>query len=290
MPRSIAVHIGAHKTASTHLQKTLHTNKALLSEDDIRFFGPNYLRRKGRSLEAMFNLSFSNSPAPRRKPHDQLAFLAKGHNRLVFSEENIAGRLTDTQGRMSFPLYPDAPARIAELVAAFAPIQPQIFLAVRNPAAYMTSVYSQTLFGVPNIGPRTFRMLNDWRNVDWAEYVTRLRAIPNVGEIVVWRQEAYAQNQRPILRKLLRWRTGPRVDVLENRVHRGLSRAAVRTTLELAAAGETGSLASDARRAFPVNDENQPFKLYATPTFAQAEAVYAAQIAQIQAMDGVIVL
>ncbi len=285
--KSIAFHIGPHKTATTHLQKMLENNGDMLLEQGVRFLGPKYLRVRGRSLSAMFRLSWYNGPTPRRTPQSQLEFLAKGCKRLVISEEIFSGIMTDPEGRVPFPMYEFLPEKLEELVAAWAPIKPQIFLSVRNPATFMASVYSQSLHGTPHIGPRTFRARNDWRNVDWADFVTRIRATPGLGNVVVWRQEDYSDNPRPVLRKLLQWRAGGKVKVIDERLHQGLSSPAVRLTLQQAADGETGRLASEARKRFPINEMNEPFKLYAASTLAEAEQIYADQVAQIAAMDGV---
>ncbi|AKS44814.1 hypothetical protein SAMN05444287_2271 [Octadecabacter temperatus] len=291
LPNSIALHIGAHKTASTHLQKILNHNRKILKSDGFVAYGPSYLRMTGRSLQAMFGLSASRKIAPRRSPHDQLAFLAKGAKRLVLSEENFVGVLGGSEGRITSPLYPTAPERIAAFIETVAPVKVDLFLGVRNPAAFMASAYSQTLFGGTHIGPRTFRARNDWRAVDWADYVARLRAVEGVGDFYVWRQEDYDATLRLIMRRMLRWSTGGKIEkIKESRVHQGLSAAAVRQTLAWAQEGRTEKLAGTARGLFPINDTNKAFKLYAASTLAESEAGYGAQMAQIEAMDGVTVL
>lgn len=290
LPDTIALHIGAHKTASSHLQSAMNTNVELLSEDGIRYVGPNYLRRNGRNLAAMFRLSWSNAPKPRRGRNRQLQFLAKGHERIVFSEENFAGMMANEQGRLILPLYPHAADRVAEFVKAVAPVRVQLFVGIRNPASYVSSAYSQVLRSMPHIGPRTFRSWNNWRLIDWAEYLERLRAVDGLDKIVVWRQEDYDESPIPVLGTMLGWRTAPQMTLPEARVNQGLSTAAVRLTLQRAMDGEEGRLASQARRALPVDEENPLFQLYAKSTLAKADAIYAAQVARIAAMEGVSLL
>jgi hypothetical protein len=269
----------------------LKHNRKLLVDEGIAAYGPWYLRMKGRSLHSMFGLQGSGNAAPRRTAHDQLVFLAKGAKRLVFSEENFAGVLRGPEGRVSFPLYSTAPEKIADFASTVAPVKLDLFLAVRNPAAFMASAYSQTLFGGTHIGPRTFRARNDWRAVDWAEYVTRLRAVEGVGEIYVWRQEDYDATLRLIMRRMLRWSTGGKVEkIKDGRVHQGLSAAAVRQTLAWAQEGYSENLASVARSDFPINDTNKAFKLYAASTLAESGVAYDAQMAQIEAIKDVTVL
>lgn len=290
LPQSVALHIGAHKTASTHLQKTLKKNRKMLQDEGVKVYGPWYLRMQGRSLASMFDLSWSDTPTPRRNHDEQLRFLAKGTSRLVFSEENFGGILRRSEGRVMFPLYATAPEKLAEFAAACAPIEPQIFLAVRNPASFLASAYSQALFGGAFIGPQAFRTRNDWREVDWADYVTRLRAVRGIGKIYVWRQEDYDLAQTLILRRLLRWNVAPKVETIEGRVHQGLSGLAIRQTLSWAKEGETVKLAERARKLFPIEDGNRAFELFSKSVQAEATQVYDAQIAQIDAMDRVTVL
>ncbi|AGI66091.1 hypothetical protein OAN307_c03360 [Octadecabacter antarcticus 307] len=262
----------------------------MLSDEGIRYCGPSYLRRRGRNLAAMFGLSWSEAPMPHRTAHEQLAFLSKGNERLVFSEENFVEVLSDKEGRVSLPVYPSAIERVTELVAAWAPIKPQLFVAVRNPATFLASAYSQVLFGSAFIAPNKFRAHNDWRKIDWAGYIAKLRTISGVGDIYVWRQEDYDLTHRLILRRLLRWKVGGNIETIEGRVHQSLSAAAVRQTLAWAQDGGTVKLAAKSRKLFPINADNKPFGLYTTSTLAQADAVYDAQMAQIEALDGVTVL
>lgn len=290
LPESISLHIGAHKTASSHLQNVLYKNRGLLAQADIRIYGPRYLRMPGRNLAAMFGTSWSENAAPRRKPQRQLKFLAKGRKHMVLSEENLVGNLADPKGRTVMPLYPSAESRLQELVSKWAPVETDLFLAVRDPTAFLASAYSQAMFGGLHIRPRQFRLKNDWRSVDWAEYVDRLRSVTGLSNIYVWRQEDYDQSQQQIIAKLLRWDTGDALQIIDKHVHRGLSVSAVQQTLGAASQGQTGTLARDARRAFPVGDTHKLFDLFSESAKRKSRDIYADQIARIEKMEGVTVL
>ncbi|MCF2872989.1 hypothetical protein L0664_18135 [Octadecabacter sp. G9-8] len=290
MPQSIALHIGAHKTASSHLQNVLYKNRGLLADDGIRIYGPRYLRMPGRNLAAMFGLSWSESPPPRRTPKRQLKFLVKGRRHLVLSEENFVGNLADLKGRTVLPIYPTGRDRIAELVAKWAPVETDLFVAVRDPASFLGSAYSQAMFGGFHIRPRQFRLRNDWRAVDWADYIDGLRTIDGLRRIYVWRQEDYHQSQSLIVKHLTRISDVEPLKFIDKRVHQGLSVTAVQTTLEASSAGEKGTLARDARRAFPVGKDHSLFELYSSSTLRKSRDIYAAQMARIAQMDGVTVL
>jgi hypothetical protein len=290
LPQSISFHIGAHKTASSHLQNVLYKNRGLLADEGIRLFGPRYLRMKGRTLAAMFNTSWSESPEPRRKPQRQLKFLAKGRKHMVLSEENFVGNVTDPKGRVALPLYPLAASRLAELMEKFAPVPTELFIAVRDPAAYLASAYSQAMFGGSHIRPRQFRLRNDWRAVDWADYVDRIRAVSGVKHIYLWRQEDYDAVSPQIMRHLLRWDDVSEIQTIEGRVHQGLSVSAVQKTIEAASEGQTGKLARIARRAYPIGEHHKQFELYSSSTRRNSAEIYDVQMGKIEKMEGVTVL
>jgi hypothetical protein len=168
--------------------------------------------------------------------------------------------------------------------------QTAIVLAVRNPATFLASAYSQVLFGSVYIEPRRYRARNDWRKIDWADYIAKLRTITGVSDIYVWRQEDYDLTHRLILRRMLHWQAGGKIETIKSRVHQSLSAPAVRQMLAWAQDGETGQLAAKSRKLLPINADNKPFELHTTETLVRAGAVYDAQMAQIKAMDGVTVL
>ena len=288
-PVSVALHIGAHKTATSHFQKSLYANREMLAEAGIRTYGPAYLRHRGRSIQAMFGLPMSDGRPPRRTPQEQIAFLAKGGNRIVLSEENFCGSLRDDDGHIVFPLCNRAVERISLLAEKIAPSPLDLFLCVRDPAGYLTSAYGQTILGAADaLTPDAFRASVPMPNVDWAELVTRLRGIPRVGKIYVWRHEDYAQVFRLVCRRLLRWQVGKRVEPLPTRVHEGLSERAVTKYFHDIASGQgDDTLGVRARAAFPVSRGHEKFNLFdADDTLASAQA-YAAQITLIEDMKGV---
>ena len=261
-----------------------------MREDGIRLFGPRYLRMKGRTLAAMFNTSWSESPVPRRGPHDQLRFLAKGRRHMVLSEENFVGNVTDAKGRVALPLYPLAAPRLSELVEKWSPVPVNLFIAVRDPTSYLASAYSQAMFGGTHMRPRQFRLRNDWKAVDWADYVGRIRAVAGIGQVYLWRQEDYNAVLPQILQHLLHWDDTSMMQMIEGRVHQGLSVSAVQQTIEFASEGQTGKLAREARRLFPVGEHHAQFELFSASAQRKSAEMYAVQMAKIAEISGVTVL
>lgn len=287
-PITVALHIGAHKTASSHFQKSLVANKPLLIDAGIRTYGPEYLRVTGRSLGQMFGLGDSPQP-PKRTPEQQLSFLAKGGRRVVLSEENFCGTL-HTGSDVALPLYAEAEARLAGFAAAIAPVKPQVFLAIRNPADFLSSAFSQMIIGgkCKPVDAKLSRA--QIREIDWADLVARIRSVAGLGEVYVWCYEDYQEVFALVCRRMLRWQVGGKVQALPNRVHMSLSERAVLQVFDWHEEGKTGDLGRAARQMFPVSRSNPKFDPFGDATHALAADRYAAQIAQIEAMEGVTLL
>jgi len=109
-PISLSLHLGAHKTASTHLQHALKAHEEQLIDAGVRFYGPQYLRERDRSIPQMFGVGTAATTG--RSAPLQLEFLAKDADRVILSEENFLGKLFDERGVVGEQLYPLADMRI----------------------------------------------------------------------------------------------------------------------------------------------------------------------------------
>lgn len=282
-PPSLALHIGAHKTASTYLQGALRDARTLIDAAGVKVLTPYDLRRPGDYLPDRFD------PAMGDDGPDRLRRQAGDARRLVISEENLPGRLHDL-GLVRMPVYPNAETHIGDLARAIAPCRFELFLCLRRPTGFMASAYSQVLLARSVIAPEDFFAANDWRRIDWVDYVRRLAAIPGVGRVTIWRYEDHTHVIRPVLRRLLGWKLGGQVPLPPRRSHQGMSQTALRATLEWVVEGRSGDLAAEARQRYPVNRHNPALRLYPPEDEAAAELAYADQLERIAALDGVEVL
>ena len=91
---TVVLHLGAHKTATTHLQHSLIAHRIDLWQRGIRTMMPPHLRGGGQSLEALFDLPINRTVtghAP--NPAEVRAKLIGQAKRFVVSEENLLGVL-----------------------------------------------------------------------------------------------------------------------------------------------------------------------------------------------------
>ncbi|MEL6685770.1 MAG: hypothetical protein AAFQ00_10775, partial [Pseudomonadota bacterium] len=99
-PLSIAFHIGAHKTATSHLQRSLLRAGDALAAAGVRYYGPDYFRLPGHSIQALFGFRPGTKGGGAMRPAaEQLALLQQDGHRIVLSEENFIGPLNQPHGR-----------------------------------------------------------------------------------------------------------------------------------------------------------------------------------------------
>lgn len=290
-PIDLTLHLGAHKTASSHLQRSILEHREELIAADIRAYGPEYLRDRGRSIPALFGLSpWRGRSVPRRAPLEQLAFLAKDGTRVLLTEENFLGALINRDGGLALPLYHDAAERVAALVEALPGVTIRLFMGIRAPDRFLESAYSQTLFAGQFQQPDAFAAAHPVQVVDWLGIFQRLSDIEGLAEITVWRHEDYHLLFSAIMRRMLRWSMGRQIRPIDETIHAGLSARALQEVIADAAEGKVGDLAVAARRRFPVGPEYPRFSLYSEKERQAAQDDYDRQVAAIRKLPKVTVL
>lgn len=291
----IALHLGAHKTASTHLQRSLDSNATLLVQSKVKFRGPMDLRPPKRSLENRFGLTDATKARSSESLEAELAALADGAKRLVISEENILGPMWKIKkGKRVPPLYPLSDSRLENLIPSFRGCPFSLFLAIRNPADLIASAYSQSL-SVGKIEPfREFAEGMTFPDVRWSNVVRRLSLVPEVTEIYVWRYEDYPDNFVRIMRKLVGWKLGRQVAPIQDRVHSGMSTKAVEFVLENVSPSDSReqqrALAVAARSEFPVSAENPRNAPWTAQEMASAATSYASDFRDVAKLENVKVI
>jgi len=284
-PISVSLHVGVHKTASTHLQKTLARNASLLRDNGVGFVGPESLRQPGQSLQALFGLG-DRADAP--GGHDAQAQLRRlagdGAARLVISEENALGPMVG-EGAPG-PLYPNADLRIERLIRALAPSPVRLFVGLREPAGWLASVYRHKLFNGSYPTFDDFAGGVDPAALRWSNLIERLRRVGGVGRLYIWRQEDYPAVAGPVFRRMLGWKLGPQVARIEGRVNEGLSHKAVEQLLRWGESDDPRGAARKARALFPITTPESRFAPWPAAVLARSRAAYDADIARIADIAG----
>jgi hypothetical protein len=284
LPDTIVLHLGAHKTASTHLQRSL----AAAALSDVAVFGPPQLRGASTNIPARFGFPLDPKTADtsNRPVRDVLLEMADEASRLVLSDENFAGKLQTGWGKIPTPLYFTAAKRIDALTHAIRSVGGpgvHLCLAIRDPAGYLTSCYSQILHGGRVVTQQKYIDKNPLGIVDWVDYAQRLRSVPGIVSLTIWRYEDY----RAVFPKICQAMVGTdQVEPITGRLQVRLSEAALQQVLLLKVLRDQNVVAA-AAEAHPVSETNPAFRLYDAVQQAQSDALYAAQWDKLATLDGV---
>ncbi len=179
----IVFHIGANCTDDDRLLKSLMKNADTFDAHGVRVPGPGRYRKLMR--DAINGLSSSGgNPAPGAR-EELLDAVLEGApaSRLVMSNASFV--CVPPRVFLDGGFFPQAEGKIGALTRLFAGDELEIALAVMNPATFVPALYER----VQNEDFATFMNGVDPREIRWAPYVERIRAIaPNAG-ITVWCNE-----------------------------------------------------------------------------------------------------
>lgn len=144
---TLHLHIGAHKTATTHLQATLIRHRAQLAEAGVQFERPDTIRAligPGRRASAAMGPfpSLRRAAAVRR-----LAQLDNGSKRILISDENSLGLCAEIFSREL--LYPTARRRLQVWRRLCDHRRVIVYLSLRNYAHFFSAAYVQMIRKAP---------------------------------------------------------------------------------------------------------------------------------------------
>ena len=285
------IHLGAHKTATTHLQETLSAMRpALLGQgvDNI----PIMLLRQHRFARALWRKQVWNRVAPLRGPMlrrllaRELDPLRAGPGNLVLSEEKLLGSSQDV---FAEPIYPGLERIVTLLATLGRHAELTLFLSIRSFDAQLPSAYVQELRYMPpiaggfeNIRPRVLA-----RPPSWFELVRRIRAAAPGVRLRVWRQEDYRDNTAAILAAVCGVdRLGPLPELADPHWTKSPSLEAIRAVEALPPLPEL-ERRERVRAIFRADDAGggPPFRPFSDAERGLLRAAYAADLERIAALD-----
>lgn len=210
--RAWRIHLGAHKTATTHLQDTLAAHRDAMLGCGVDFLPRDrtrpILRRFARAGGWRRRLW---SPPLRAWFDHRLAAERRGPDTVLLSEEDLLGFTTDL---LRAPVYggSDALHLVAHLAAGR---ETTLFLGIRSFDAILPSAYAQALRALPPPagGMEAIRRRIAQAPPSWLDLVDRIRhAVPGA-TLHVWRHEDYRAHWRVLLAGFAGREIGPLPDL-----------------------------------------------------------------------------
>ncbi len=288
MTPKIVLHIGAHKTATTHLQQSIEGARGALLAQGIRYFGPKQLRGDQPTVLQRFDLpGAKGSLGDYYEAYGEM--IEDGH-RLAISEENVSGSVLNRFAKVPEPIYPKTEERLSDLAKKIAPQGLDICLGIRQPTSYLNSAFSQHLMSGGAVPLKKFVWKNPPRIVDWAEYVARIAALDGVRSITVWRYEDYAKVFPQIIAAFLGQRALPLVIPLDRIIHQGVSQEAAAQMESLRQDGVKENIWGKVKAAFPVSEQNPTLNAFGTIEHTTSRVGYGLQLRKIATTDKVTLL
>jgi len=195
-------HIGAHKTATTHIQDSLAQARESLAQRGVMYLTrATYRGRLERGLDMV--------GSPRRnavnlwRMRRQLLREARGCSRIVISEENLLGRPMEA---LDDPPYPELELGLRLLCRLRGEGALTVCMAIRRFDELAAGAYSTALrFGTPPEGLKAdFAHRAGGQPPRWSDIIERvIRALPGDAVLKVWRYEDYGAHRPEILRLLV---------------------------------------------------------------------------------------
>jgi hypothetical protein len=287
------LHIGAHKTASTHVQMTLKRSSVALASAGIDYFGPERTRRKQDALRLPELLNDDGIEARSGRAHARGVF-ARSAGDLVISDENILGMAHGLRMIREGRFYPGAAQRLARLAETLPDRPLRLGLALRDPAGFLASAYCQRLCAGKFLTWDDFIAGTDPAGMLWSDLLARLRAVMPGLHWLVWTFEDYIRAPETLVPALLD-RPGFPAVVKRKLEHPGLSAAAQASLMAEVAHGlldpddETAvkARAGTLRMDWSKDAGHAGFQPWSAEALARSREAYAQDLQRIAAQPGV---
>jgi hypothetical protein len=277
--RQWRIHIGAHKTATTHLQETLALVREGLAERGVDFIPNRLVRKHGLAVQLwkrqlIARLPFVGSAHMRDAIEAIIEPLRLGPEVVVLSEENILGRPDQV---FEEPFYPQVGQTVGRLASLAARAELELFLSIRSYDTFLPSAYAEHLkhTAPPPGGFEGMRERLVERPPSWYDLVRRIRAAAPMARLRIWRQEDYRANDAAIMAEVCGCPLPPLPEISDPTWTRSPSAAAIATAEALPADLPYGERRARVHDIFAASEpEGDRFRPFSRGERARLRAAY----------------
>jgi len=283
---ALTLHLGAHKTASTHLQVSLRLARRELRAGGVFYADPGVLRHDGLPLVR----ALTHGGRAARVVSERLAEARACCPELLLSDENILGGthrscLFSRQGM----IYPGVRARLRRCLALAGGGPAVLCLSVRDPAQFNVSAFALQLALGNEIEIDAYLQGRDPAALSWSGLAQRLASVPGVARLLVWRYEDYPALRPRLLARIL----PPGLAALVPEPppsNESLTQPGYEWFLRRAMADSEADLrvlANRARLRFRRADGHAALRLLPEADYRRSAVAYAEDLRQLRALPGV---
>jgi hypothetical protein len=218
----VLVHLGAHKTASTHFNRLLRKNGTLTSQFSVAVPRKDEIR----SLVTR-RLSGGNLKETGPMRAEVVGVLAQGARTLFLSDENILG--TPNRLVQNGVMYPSAGKRVRAALRLLGDGPVELMLAVREPGSFAVSSWGEAMRSWGYLDFRAYIGADPIPSLRWSQLVRRILAARSGIRLTVWTFENYREKTPELVADVLGLESLEGHDLLDidSVVRPGLSQRAV---------------------------------------------------------------
>lgn len=250
----VALHLGAHKTATTYIQNALE-----LSRQNLNHIGIGYvpLTEVRSSLTGRLGFGRSGLPAAANQLLSDYRFC----KRLIISDENIIGGLKPSFGR---GFYPRRKGRLAKLLNGLGQHDFRVYFATRAYDEFISAMYCEYIRHHPFVDIQSYVRGVTYKTFNWLDVVETFVKLIGSENVTIWRYEDFRAVQGQVFNALLD--APPNlIEKPTGRVRESLSEKAVQSLAFLQATRDSDELRARARSAaaaYPKGPDNPPFSAF----------------------------
>ena len=178
---TIKLYIGAHKTATTHIQSLLEKNEAILIQNNIKLSTPNSLRPSW--LTNFFKYCHKNT----QTNIETLKQEAPKNGTWILTDENIMG--TSYDFKTNEGMYPNIKKRLNCLKNLFPNAKIELFFALRSYDTFYRSTYLEVVRNRGYLPFDDYYNEQKFQNNSWIEVIKMFTDIVPQKDITLWSYE-----------------------------------------------------------------------------------------------------
>lgn len=294
----IRVHLGAHKTASTHFERTLRrsrkASRAFFLARPVKTVVRERLTRRLKAVQEDPGLAGEIGGAALLRaflPQDEGE--AAGVTRIFVCDENVIGTTPDLFG--GGRMYPRAAGQVRAMVALLGREGLACSLAIREPAGFVASAWGEAVRRGAFLDRHAYLAGTPLERMRWAPLVAGIRAALAGVPLTVWTFEDYPRLRDGLVRTLLDDGSGrePRIWNDDGPVREGPSARAIeeiRAACEDAGGPVGRERVEEIMRRFPKSPALPGPRLFDGREEAVLARLYLRDLEAIAALDGVTLL